>query len=100
MSQIVWFIAPTVALCRQQYDTIAPTILPQRSKIIVGEDNVDSWKDQKLWNYFLDCDLIVSTPAILRDALNHGFVRMEKLSLLIFDEGMWYLRGATPKLIK
>ena len=83
----MWFLAPTVALCQQQYDVLAPAISPQQTKVIVGKDNVDAWRDQKIWDRFLDCDLIVSTPAILRDALNHGFVRMERLSLLVIDEG-------------
>ena len=32
--------------------------------------------------------IVVSTHAVLADALRHGFVRMENIALLIFDEGM------------
>jgi ERCC4-related helicase len=31
--------------------------------------------------------VIVSTHAVLADALTHGFVKMANLALLIFDEG-------------
>ena len=36
----------------------------------------------------LDMRMIVSTPAVLADAWEHGFVKMGKLALLVFDEGM------------
>ena len=58
-----------------------------KSKLIVGKDNVDSWKDQTIWDSLLEYDVIVSTPAILRDALNHGFFNIDHLSLLVVDEG-------------
>jgi hypothetical protein len=32
--------------------------------------------------------IIVSTHAVLADALTHGFVKMLDLALLVFDEGM------------
>lgn len=31
--------------------------------------------------------IVVSTHAVLADALSHGFVKIWKLALLIFDEG-------------
>ena len=34
-----------------------------------------------------DVQIVVSTHAVLADALSHGFVGMWKLALLIFDEG-------------
>jgi ERCC4-related helicase len=44
---------------------------------------------------------VVSTHQVLYDALSHGFVRLEGLALLIFDEGYrLYLRflGANAKI--
>lgn len=32
--------------------------------------------------------IVLSTHQVLLDALTHGFVRMGKLALLIFDEGL------------
>ena len=34
-----------------------------------------------------DVKVVVSPYQVLLDALTHGFVRMERLSLIIFDEG-------------
>jgi hypothetical protein len=58
-------------------------------RLLIGSDNVDCWSDQKTWDVVLDnFKIIVSTHAVLADALSHGFVRMDKLSLLLFDEGI------------
>ncbi|KAK5263503.1 Dicer-like protein 2 [Exophiala xenobiotica] len=86
--KIIWFLAPKVALCRQQYQTITNDIPAVSSILVVGEDNVDHWKDAHLWDAVFAHKIIVSTPAILRDALNRGFLTLEAISLLIFDEGM------------
>lgn len=45
------------------------------------------WSED-VWTVALrDTRIVVSTHAILADALSHGFVRMADLALLIFDEG-------------
>lgn len=42
-----------------------------------------------MWDTFLNnVSIMVTTPQVLSDALQHNFVRMDRLSLLIFDEGM------------
>ena len=52
-------------------------------------DSVDRWSEQRIWDAALDqCRIIVSTHAVLADALQHGFVRISSLALLIFDEGI------------
>lgn len=51
-------------------------------------DNVDCWTDQSIWDEVLrDVRVVVSTHAILVDALGHGFVQISRLALLVFDEG-------------
>lgn len=41
-----------------------------------------------MWDAVLaGLQVVVSTHAILSDALTHGFVGMRRLALLIFDEG-------------
>ena len=56
----------------------------------MGRDGVDKWTDQKLWDAVLtNVRVVVGTPQVLADALTHGFVRMSRLALLVFDEGMW-----------
>jgi ERCC4-related helicase len=56
--------------------------------LFTGADNVDRWSEQRIWDSALaDMQVIISTHAVLADALGHGFVRITRLSLLIFDEG-------------
>jgi hypothetical protein len=53
---------------------------------------VDHWSEQRIWDAVLkDVRLVVSTPAVLADALRLGFVKISRLALLVFDE------GSTPK---
>lgn len=41
-----------------------------------------------VWDAVLsDMQVVVSTPAVLLDAMTHGFVRISRLGLIIFDEG-------------
>ena len=43
---------------------------------------------QSLWDAVLqNVKVVVSTYQILLDALSHAFVRMESISLIVFDEG-------------
>ena len=57
-------------------------------KLLQGNDGVEKWKDQKIWDCVLkNVRIVVSTPQVLLEALSHGFVRLATLSLLIFDEG-------------
>ncbi|KAH9203434.1 hypothetical protein DL95DRAFT_271059, partial [Leptodontidium sp. 2 PMI_412] len=58
-------------------------------RLLVGSDGVEHWSDQETWDIVLrNFRIVVSTHAVLADALSHGFVTMERLALLIFDEGM------------
>lgn len=85
-----------MALCLQQHDVIASQIPSVKTRTLTGLDNVDRWTDQFIWNAVLqDIRIVVSTHAVLADALSHGFVRMSQLSLLIFDEAH-HCRGHHP----
>ncbi|KAK1596122.1 RNase3 domain-containing protein [Colletotrichum navitas] len=84
---IVWFLAPTVSLCAQQFAVLQSQIPEVQIKFLSGDDNVDSWSDQRTWDEVLhNVRIVVSTYQILLDALSHAFVRMERLSLIVFDE--------------
>ncbi|KAK2018795.1 RNase3 domain-containing protein [Colletotrichum eremochloae] len=84
---IVWFLAPTVSLCAQQFAVLQSQIPEVQIKFLSGDDNVDSWSDQRTWDEVLhNVRVVVSTYQILLDALSHAFVRMERLSLIVFDE--------------
>lgn len=86
--QFIWFLAPTVALCSQQFEYIQSQISSVQAKCLKGEDGVDRWTSQRDWDAVLkNVKIVVSTFQILLDALSHGFVQMESLALIIFDEG-------------
>jgi len=56
--------------------------------MLSGQDATEHWSDQAIWDGVLEnARIILSTHAILLDALTHGFVKMSKLALIIFDEG-------------
>jgi ERCC4-related helicase len=49
---------------------------------------VDSWGEKTVWDAALaGIRVAVSTPQVLFDALTHGFTKLDKFSLLVFDEG-------------
>lgn len=76
-----------MALAVQQHEVIKGQI-PVKTKILTGMDNVDRWTDQSIWDAVLkDVRIVVSTHAVLADALGHGFVQMSRMALLVFDEG-------------
>ena len=86
----MWFLAPSVALCHQQHIELTKHITPYNHRIFSGLDDIDKWTDQKLWDAALqNVHVVVSTPAVLYDALSHGFVPITKIALLVFDEGIW-----------
>ncbi|KAH7351083.1 dicer-like protein-like protein 2 [Rhexocercosporidium sp. MPI-PUGE-AT-0058] len=85
--QIIWFLATTVALCEQQYNYITSQVVQVQSKFLSGADNVDRWTEQKHWDAILkNIRIVVSTYQILLDALNNGFVPIQSLALIVFDE--------------
>lgn len=75
-------------MCEQQHEVLEKYIPIYPSRLLIGSDNVDRWTEQAIWDAVLNnVRIVVSTHAVLADALTHGFVRMEKLALLVFDEG-------------
>lgn len=85
--QIIWFLAPTVSLCEQQFEVIKQQIPKVQSKLIVGSDKVDGWAKATWETALINVKIVVSTHRVLLDALIHGFVKITSLALLVFDEG-------------
>ncbi|PHH72273.1 hypothetical protein CDD80_4653 [Ophiocordyceps camponoti-rufipedis] len=84
--KIIWFLAPTVSLCEQQYQVISNQIVSVRVKLLTGNDNVETWSEST-WEAALDgTRIIITTYQVLLDALSNAFVSMDQLSLIIFDE--------------
>lgn len=86
--QICWLLSPTVALCRQHKTVFEKYLSRYQSRLLVGSEGVERWTDQSTWNEaLLNQRIVISTEAVLLDALGHAFVKMSKITLLIFDEG-------------
>ncbi|KAL2040995.1 hypothetical protein N7G274_006453 [Stereocaulon virgatum] len=85
--KFVWFCVPTVALAIQQHQAISTQISAFQARVVSGADNVDHWSTKAIWDEILKgIHIIVSTHQVLLEALEHGFVRMQRLALMVFDE--------------
>ena len=81
-------MSPSVALSEQQCKAMQQHLSAYQVLSLMGKDGVDKWTDQKHWDAVLtNVRVVVGTPQVLADALTHGFVRMSRLALLVFDEG-------------
>ena len=83
----MWFLAPTVSLCSQQFDVIKLQTGSTPLKLLTGNDNVDNWLARTWAAVLAGTRVIVSTPQVMLDALTHAFVKMSGLALIVFDEG-------------
>lgn len=88
---MIWFLAPTVPLCAQQFEVIQEQNASVSMKLVTGNDKVNTWSAQTWTTILENTRLIVSTPQVLYDALAHAFVLIENLALLVFDEGKGYM---------
>ena len=86
-TQVSWFLAPTVALARQQHSAIAAH-LHVSVGLISGANEPDQWRDRELWCRVLNTHrVVVTTPDVLLNALRHGYVHLgNDVGLLVFDE--------------
>jgi ERCC4-related helicase len=76
-----------VALCLQQLSVLQSQISSVQIKSFTSLDNASKWTE-KLWDAVLtNVNIVVSTYAVLHEALCHAFVSMESLALIVFDEG-------------
>lgn len=83
----VWFLCPTVALAGQQERVLRRDIPAASTRSLCGSDGIDAWTTQQHWDEALEgIDVVVATYAVLSDALVHGFVKLQAISLLVFDE--------------
>ena len=86
--KMIWYLAPGVELCRQQHGILAAFLPSVGTRLLVGSDNVDRWGEKRVWDAALDqVRIVVSTHAVLAQALDHTFVSLQQLALLVFDEG-------------
>ncbi|KAK3397406.1 P-loop containing nucleoside triphosphate hydrolase protein [Sordaria brevicollis] len=83
----IWFLAPTVALVRQQHRVLQSQLPAVKIITLCGHDGVDTWSEKAVWDaVLLNVRLVVSTYQVLSDANAHGFVQLDSLSLIVIDE--------------
>ncbi|TID24520.1 P-loop containing nucleoside triphosphate hydrolase protein [Venturia nashicola] len=100
-AQICWLLSPTVALCRQHKTVFEKYLSRYQSRLLVGSEGVERWTDQSTWDEaLLNQRIVISTEAVLLDALGHGFVKMSKITLLVFDEGTFRPLTSTHRCTK
>jgi ERCC4-related helicase len=115
----IWLLVPNVALAQQHYGRLSDLLPAYHVLLLTGNDGVEKcnanaytcasrWKfltdnllpgsEQKLWDLLLKgVSLVICTPAVLLDALTHGFIKIEEIPLLVFDEGR--LHGIFPLVL-
>lgn len=87
MLQRIWFLAPTVALVRQQHRVLQSQLPSVKVITLCGHDGVDTWSEKAVWDaVLLNVRIVVSTYQVLSDANAHGFVQLDSLSLIVIDE--------------
>jgi ERCC4-related helicase len=75
-------------LADQQHGAIALQLPAFQSRVLSGNDGVDHWSKQDIWDKILhNIKIVVSTPQVLFDALHRGFVAFSRLALIVIDEG-------------
>nr|XP_027087442.1 endoribonuclease Dicer homolog 2 isoform X4 [Coffea arabica] len=79
------FLVPTVVLVEQQSKAVMMHTDLKVGKYW-GDMGVDYW-DAATWKQQVDeFEVLVMTPAILLSALRHGFLKLDLIKVLIFDE--------------
>ncbi|KAK0566484.1 Dicer-like protein 1 [Tilletia horrida] len=79
------FLVQHVPLVQQQGDYISANSALEVEKLF-GELNIDLWTKEEWARLRNRVDCIVCTAQILMDALNHGFLSIGQINLLVFDE--------------
>ncbi|PNS18847.1 Dicer-like protein 1 [Sphaceloma murrayae] len=83
--RIAFFLVPAVNLVFQQQAVLSHNLNFEIARVF-GAMGVDLWTKSK-WDTLFDAHkVIVCTPEVLNLCLSHGFIRMDQINLLIFDE--------------
>ena len=74
-------------LTEVEFTTIRVYLPMFLARLLTGNDGCERWTTQSMWTEVLNqIKIVVCTYQILFDALCHGFVRLDSLALLVFDE--------------
>lgn len=97
--KLVWFCVPTVALAEQQHQAISRQLTAYQSRVLSGKDSCEFWSKRTWTEVLTGTRICVSTHDILLDALIHGFVTMDQIALLVFDEAHKATKGHSANRI-
>ena len=85
MKRVSLFLVPTVTLVAQQAEYITRNSNLKTEKLWGGK--VDIYDCVEYWNDAVKTyDVFVMTPEIAREALDHAYISIEQINLIIFDE--------------
>lgn len=79
----ILLLAPTKPLCEQHVDTFREHLEIEPEKIALFTGSVPPRKRAEMWK---EAQVVVSTPQGLENDVINGRVRLEEISLLVFDE--------------
>ncbi|KAG2230114.1 hypothetical protein INT48_006271, partial [Thamnidium elegans] len=96
--KITFFLVERVPLVFQQFHVLESNC-DARIEKLCGEMNVDTWSKQKWLDIFDNADICIMTAQILRDVLQRGFLSLDRVNLLIFDECHHATKGHPYNLI-
>ena len=83
--RIAFFLVDVVTLVYQQFAVLEHN-LDQQIDRFCGDMNVDSWNKATWAEHFKNNMAIVCTADVLLNCLSRGFISIEQINLLIFDE--------------
>ncbi|CAO0799484.1 unnamed protein product [Mucor circinelloides] len=84
-TKLAFFLVDRVPLVFQQASVIRANCDVNLEEMC-GEMEVDAWSEKRWKLIFEENDVCVMTAQIFLDTLHHGFITLEKVHLLIFDE--------------
>ncbi|TKX27681.1 dicer-like protein [Elsinoe australis] len=83
--RIAFFLVPAVNLVFQQQAVLKNNLNFEIARVY-GAMGIDLWTKDRWDSLFSKHKVIVCTPEVLHLCLAHGFIRMDQINLLIFDE--------------
>ncbi|ORX55708.1 hypothetical protein DM01DRAFT_1335102 [Hesseltinella vesiculosa] len=84
-TKISFFLVDRVPLVFQQASVISANSDANVQKLC-GQMNVDGWSEDTWKKVYEEADVCVMTAQIFLDSLRQGFVHMDRVNLIIFDE--------------
>ncbi|KAF2861052.1 dsRNA-specific nuclease [Piedraia hortae CBS 480.64] len=79
------FVVDSVTLVYQQYAVLEQNADYEIAKVC-GGDGIDLWHRSKWTALFKDHKVVVLTADIVHSCLSHGFIGINQINLLVFDE--------------